>query len=81
MFNLRLLYKDKVIRINMSCKENYKQVVIIGSLLYQSIIPKRFLVNAFSRIGYWYKLLGQVHGYALTLEISSCSHKFKYSDT
>ena len=52
MFNLRLFNKDKVTRINMPCKENYKQVVIIRSLLYQNIIPKKFLVYASSRIGY-----------------------------
>ena len=81
MFNLRLFNKDKVTRINMPCKENYKQVVIIRSLLYQNIIPKKFLVYASSRIGYWYKLLRLVHVYASILEANNYSHKLKYSDT
>ena len=51
------------------------------SLLYQSIIPKIFLVNALPRIVYWYKLLRLVYVYALTLEVSNCYHKLKYNDT
>ena len=52
MFNLHLFNKDKILETNMPYKKNYKQVVIIRFLLHQNIIPKRFLVNASSRIGY-----------------------------
>ena len=65
----------------MPCKDNYKQVVIMGSLLYQISIPKRFLVNALSRKEYWYKQLRLVYVYALTWKVSNCSHKLKYEDT
>ena len=52
MYNLQLFHKYKVFRINMPYKENYKQVVIMGSLLHHNIIPKMFLANTLSRIGY-----------------------------
>ena len=78
---MHLLHKDKICGINIPCKENYKQVVIMGSLLHQKIIPKMILVNALSRIGYWYKMLILVYVYVLTLEVSNCSHKLKYEDT
>ena len=81
MFNLHLLHKNKVFGINMPCKENYKQVVIMRSLLHQSIILKWFLVNALSRKGYWYKLLRLVYVFALIWEVNNCSHKLKYGDT
>ena len=52
----------------------------MGSLLYQNIIPKRFLDNTLSRKGYWYKQLRLVYVYALTWEVSNCYHKLKYGD-
>ena len=34
----------------MPYKENYKQVIIMRSLLHENITPKIFLVNALSRM-------------------------------
>ena len=42
-----MLYVSK-----MLCKGNYKIVIIMRFLLYQSIIPKIFLIDAILNIGY-----------------------------
>jgi hypothetical protein len=34
----------------MFCKENYKVVIILIFLLYQSIVSKTFLINALLRL-------------------------------
>jgi hypothetical protein len=34
----------------MFCKENYKVVIILIFLLYQSIVSKMFLINALLRL-------------------------------
>jgi hypothetical protein len=36
----------------MLCKENYKVVIIIEFLLYQSIVLKMFMVNTLLNTGY-----------------------------
>jgi membrane protein CcdC involved in cytochrome C biogenesis len=39
---IKISYRDKKI----FCKRNYKVVLIIESLLHQSIVPKIFMINA-----------------------------------
>jgi hypothetical protein len=36
----------------MICKENYKVIIIIEFLLYQNIVSKMFLANAFLNTGH-----------------------------
>ena len=62
-------------------QKELQKVVIMRFILHQSIILKMFLVNVLSRNGYWYKLLNLLYVYALTYEVSNCSHKLKYGDT
>jgi len=40
----------------MLCKENYKVVMIMRFLLYQSIVPKMFLVDSLLNTGYLLEL-------------------------
>jgi hypothetical protein len=48
-------FKVKIPKKKMICKVNYKVVINIRFLLYQSIVPKIFMVNALLNIGYLLK--------------------------
>jgi len=56
IFDLWIWSKDKVHRTKIFCKENYKVVIIMRFLLYQSIVSKMFMVDALLNTGYLLEL-------------------------
>jgi len=56
IFDLWIWSKDKVHRTKIFCKENYKVVIIMRFLLYQSIVSKMFMVDALLNTGHLLEL-------------------------